>query len=122
MDVELTGRGTLAEVVLDTPPLNLFDGGRVNQFLATLDGVERRVADRHARAVILRSAGPTFCAGLDAHEFQGHDRTSGEALTGRLLGAARCLAQLDVPTVAAIRGFTLTLGFELALACDRLVA
>jgi enoyl-CoA hydratase/carnithine racemase len=65
--------------------------------------------------------------GVDVHDFQavaeGPDPVGrGTALWARLLRIAQTLEDLPVPTVFAAHGLTLTAAFELALACDLLLA
>ena len=130
MTVRLERDGDVAVLVLDNPPLNLFDA-------ATFDALEARVAelveltDPHradrARAVLVRAEGKVVSAGVDVELFaQVAARTDavqvGGDLWARLLRTVQALEDLPVPTVFAAHGLTLTAAFELALACDLLVA
>ena len=105
--------GQVAEVVLDRPDvLNSLDDGMVAAFHAALDGA----AD--ARCVVVRGEGRGFSAGRDL--------STAEPLTEdatAILGAvfnpliAR-IAELPVPTIAAVHGACLGVGFGIAMACD----
>src|SRR3954447_21275540 len=128
--VRIERDGDVAVVVLDSPPLNLFDQ-------ATFAGFERAVGglvgltdpappDR-ARAVLIEARGKVVSAGVDVHEFdaiaQSPDAVArGAALWTRLLTISRTLEELTVPTVFAAHGLCLTAAFEIALACDLLLA
>ena len=83
------------------------------------DGYERFVADEDARVLVLTGAGDeAFCAGADLKAID----TFGPRLGAREgpLGFTRLTA--PKPTVAAISGWCLAGGFELALWCDLRIA
>ena len=96
--------------------LNRPDAGNgVNELMA---GELRDVADQLAaadnvRVVILTGTGPVFCVGREA---------PAEALRIRGLQAARTVADLPLPVVAAVNGDAADHGLELALAADLRVA
>ena len=122
--------GDVAVVVLDAPPLNLFDESVFAGYEAAVTELvaltEPGRPDR-ARAVLLEARGKVVSAGVDVHHFQaiaeGPDPAGrGTALWARLIRLAQTLEDLPVPTVFAAHGLTLTAAFELALACDLLVA
>ncbi|WP_430331664.1 enoyl-CoA hydratase/isomerase family protein [Rhodococcus sp. ACT016] len=115
-----TGAGAeIAILTLDHGPLNLFDG-------AMFDAVTADVAAltaRPPRAVLVRAEGKVVSGGVDVHVFDGLAPDQGAALWESLF-AQIChpLEALPCPVVFAAHGLTLTAAFEIALACDLVVA
>jgi enoyl-CoA hydratase/carnithine racemase len=71
---------------------------------------------------VLRAAGDVFTAGVDVHGFQHHSRDEYVAANDRSLALTHAVEDLPLPTIAAVHGLCLTVGLELSLACDLLVA
>jgi enoyl-CoA hydratase/carnithine racemase len=107
---------TVKVVTIDNPPLNTISAAVIDHLwdeLEALDGVG---------AVVLRGAGDrAFSAGADITGFA----ALGEDDSGRPKGIAplaEFMESLDVPVVAALHGYTLGGGLEIALACDVRIA
>jgi len=113
-------RGPVALLVLSRPKsLNALD----RELLAALHDHCREIAgDAGVRAVVVTGEGRAFAAGADIAAMRA--LTPGEAGEFSRLGhrALAALESLAVPTVAAVNGFALGGGCELACACDWIYA
>ena len=128
--VRIERDGDVAVVVLDNPPLNLFDVPVFNALenaAAELVALTDPTHAGRARAVLVEASGKVISGGVDVSFF--HDIAEGAEpirrgadLWTRLLRVAQTFEDLPVPTVFAAHGLTLTAAFELALACDILLA
>jgi enoyl-CoA hydratase/carnithine racemase len=119
MSVDLVRQDGLAVVTFDAPPLNLFD--------ATLsEELHRAIASLEAerpRAVLFRAEGRVVSGGVDVSLFAALSGPEEAAATFReLVELARRVDRLPCPTVFAAHALCLTWAFELALACDLIVA
>jgi enoyl-CoA hydratase len=106
--------GDVGLVVLDSPPLNLFDDGMTNGVIAALEEAE---GDR-PRALLVRAEGKVFTGGVDVHVFDDKTPEQAAALFRDYVSITHKLEGMPWPTIAAVHGLCLTAGFELALGCD----
>lgn len=112
--VELSVDGGVALVTLNRPPVNALSEELSND-LADAFG---ECASDAVRAVVVTGR-PHFAAGADIKEFQGaHAAAKEERLAGALVGAIWRLERLEKPTIAAVHGYALGGGLELAMGCD----
>jgi enoyl-CoA hydratase len=110
--------GGLATITLDSPPLNLFDQRMIDDLRAAID----EVAAEPPRALLIRAEGRAVSGGVDVHVFAGLTPEQGSALWTDLLEMIDKVELLPAPVVFAAHALTLTAAFELALACDLIVA
>ena len=113
--------GAVAVVTLDNPPVNALKAALLDELSEELARLE---ADESVRAIVIRGEGDkAFVAGADIKEFP----ALREALESSLQegGSARGIQkvgfeieQMRTPVIAAIHGFCLGGGLELAMACD----
>lgn len=79
-------------------------------------------SDPEVKVVILTGAGRGFCAGDDMDLYKGSSAPEARSLMKHIMGLYFQLERLDKPTVAAVHGYALGSGCELALACDVIIA
>ncbi|GHG79385.1 enoyl-CoA hydratase/isomerase family protein [Streptomyces griseocarneus] len=113
--------GHVAELVLDRPKAMNAVSTEMGRCIA--DATSALAADREVRAVVLTSTHErAFCVGADLKERNSFT----DADLGRQRPYTRAaytgVLELPVPAIAAVHGFALGGGFELALSCDVIVA
>lgn len=116
--VKVERRGSVAVVTVDNPPMNVL-GGEVAKGLSKV--FERLRDDGETVAVVLGGAGDrAFMAGADIREFPAALGNPGRAfnLAQGLHALMNAVDRFPKPTIAALHGFVLGGGMELALACD----
>jgi len=118
MGFHRTDDGPLAVLTLDHGDLNLFDGSVFESLIETVDAL----AAAPPRALLVQARGRVVSAGVDVHEFAGLAPRGAAVLWRRLIRTVQALEDLPCPTVFAAHGLCLTAAFEVALACDLLLA
>lgn len=119
--VKLEKEGKLAVITLDNPPLNALKSDLLGELDQKIDELS---ADTEIGALIITGAGDkAFVAGADISEFPNLNSENGEKLASRGQTIFQKIADFPAPVIAAVNGFALGGGLELALACDiRVVA
>jgi enoyl-CoA hydratase len=116
--------GSVAVVTIENPPMNQLSAPLLDELEVELDRLD---ADDAVRAIVLKGAGErAFVAGADIKEFPSLRQVAADALEkGSARGIQKLGQRMDAartPFVAAIHGFCLGGGLELAMCCDIRVA
>ncbi|MYW63635.1 enoyl-CoA hydratase/isomerase family protein [Streptomyces sp. SID8379] len=106
-------------ITLDRPPMNALD-------IATQDRIkqlaEEATARTDVRAVVVRGSEKVFAAGADIKEMQAMDHAAMVVRSRALQDSFSAVARIPKPVVAAITGYALGGGCELALCADYRIA
>jgi enoyl-CoA hydratase/carnithine racemase len=118
--VLLEKRAAVAWITLNRPKrLNAYNVEMRDDLFAALNAVH---ADASVRAMVLTGAGDSFSTGGDVSEFgQAPSPTAARWIRFRRDVWGR-LRAMPIPTVAAVHGFTVGGGLEMALLCDLAIA
>jgi 2-(1,2-epoxy-1,2-dihydrophenyl)acetyl-CoA isomerase len=123
MSVDLTVEGAVAKVVLNRPEKLNALSAEMRESLC--DHFARLRYDDAVRVVVVTGAGRGFCSGADVDRMAGqqHDLRGGrERLQQGGHTFIRALHAIEKPTIAAVRGPAVGIGWSIALACDLVVA
>jgi enoyl-CoA hydratase len=118
-NIRVERRGAVGIITLDRPQaLNALNAALVREVGAALDGFE---ADDGIGAIILTGGEKAFAAGADIKEMAGKSYIEAYREDFITRGWER-VAQCRKPVIAAVRGFALGGGCEIAMMCDIIVA
>ncbi len=118
--VDYTIEGKLAWVTIDNPPLNPLSHALIDELNAVFNELEE---NEEVLVVILRGGGErAFVAGADIKQFPTMDQAAAEKFCSEGHDVFNQIEDFKGPVIAAIQGFALGGGCELAMACDIRVA
>lgn len=110
----------IAIVTISRPEaLNALNTQVIEELEQTLDMIEK---NSDLSAMILTGEGRSFVAGADIGEQYPLDLSQGRKWGQRGSAVMRRIEKLEIPTIAAVNGFALGGGCEIAMACDIILA
>ena len=114
-EVHLDPAGERADIVLNRPPLNVIEMNQRDELRSVFEALDQ-LSD--VRVIVLRGVGEHFSSGGNIRGFLEASPEHVSKLADNIAAPARC----SKPVIAANRGYTFGVGFELSLACDFRIA
>ncbi len=106
----------VASITLDRPKHNVFNIGMMQEFCSVLEEVSQ---DASLKCVVIYGEGASWCAGVDVGDHRPEMAPDMIATFNRSLSL---IANLEIPSIAAVHGNCLGGGMEYAIACDVVIA
>ena len=112
-------RDAAVVITLDRPPVNALNLAILGELGHVVSGLAGR---RDVRGVVLPGEGRAFVAGADIAEMASYSPAQAVEFAGRGQAVLRSFEDLPMPTLAAVNGFALGGGCELAMCADLILA
>jgi len=113
--VDIDASRQRADIVLDRPPMNVINMGQRDELRAVFEALDH---NDDIRVIVLRAEGENFSSGGYIKGFLEASPEHVSKLASNIAAPTRC----SKPVIAANRGYTFGVGFEISLACDFRIA
>ena len=118
ISVHESGDGNV-QIYLDNPPVNAFSMKLIEELYNALSDISK---DKNFKFLTIHARGDNFSAGADLRERASMSEKEVLKFLDKLNNCFDLLENLEIPTIAVIKGAVLGGGAELALCCDIIVA
>jgi enoyl-CoA hydratase len=120
-NIALKIENKIAILTINRPEtMNALNAEAVTELFQTFKKLKQD--DKVAAIIITGSGEKSFIAGADVKEIRNHDEISGRIFSSRGQKVFRYIEKMEKPVIAAINGFALGGGLELAMACHLRIA
>jgi enoyl-CoA hydratase/carnithine racemase len=123
-DIKVEKKDGIGRIILNRPHVK--NAVRPQSMQEILEAVSQFEVDSEVAAIVISGSGDSFSVGADfafLEELRGmRPFDIKNTIYNDFLGAVRKVALCPKPTIAAVRGFAITVGCELAIACDFRIA
>jgi enoyl-CoA hydratase len=114
------GADGVAMVTMNRPPANAVHRDMYIELAQLFRDPDQM--GKSVRAIVLRGAGPHFCAGNDLQEFASMTPDNGTERMWRVRDAFFAIQDCPVPVLGAVHGAALGTGLAIAASCDFVIA
>jgi enoyl-CoA hydratase/carnithine racemase len=110
--------GAIGRIVLANPPFNRIDAA----YAVNLREAVHEASESEIRVLVIRAEGPNFSFGGEVREWPGKNVHWFRTFVAEVNQSYHAIEALRIPTLASVQGIAMGGGFELALACDLIIA
>jgi cyclohexa-1,5-dienecarbonyl-CoA hydratase len=108
--------GGIARIIFNRPKHNMLSIAMIKEINLEL---EKLLVDNSLKCLVFSGDGASFCAGVDVADHKPEVVDDMITTFNRLF---ELVAQCEIPTIAAVHGYCLGGGMEVAIACDMIIA
>ena len=118
--IKFEKQGAIGVLTMNRPEaLNALNSQVISELAEFLKLIDQ---DREVRCLVVTGEGKAFVAGADIKEMQNYNQDQALEMSENGQKVMQAFQDLSIPSIAAVNGFALGGGLELALACDVILA